>query len=163
MARSVSLFENISDESHKSADQARVQLALQMGKVATDVVDIEYWRQGNLELNSTEAFNRRFRLRRDPLVCKSLHSIWQATLRSIQSTDSNAVTLNFSGYHTLFERIYRVLIDDYDQEDMEACIREDWDEDRKGRPELTREQLCDSLFELCDHWTPSIDNHACTR
>ena len=150
-----------------AADHARIGAAreeglhaITMGKSLINVEDgrqAAYWQQGDERLSTAEAFHARFSLRRDPLVRASLHAIWEATLRSIQSSDRSGTTLSFDGYKLLFTRVYRVVLDGDDLSDIDASIEEDWETDRKGHDSLTREQLCDSLFELCDHWTTSID------
>ena len=150
-----------------AADHARIVLAreevlhaITTGKSLINVEDgrqAAYWQQGDERLSTAEAFHARFSLRRDPLVRASLHAIWEATLRSIQSSDRSGTQLNFDGYKLLFTRVYRVVLDGDDLDDIDASIEEDWETDRKGHDSLTREQLCDSLFELCDHWTASID------
>ena len=143
------------DKSRAAAAQEQARRAIAQGKSVTNLTadgeHVDFWKQGDDELNTADAFHRRFALRKDPLVRKSLHSIWEATLRSIQSSDKSSTRLRFAGYKLLFTRVYRVLIDDYDPADAEECILEDWDADRKGADSLTREQLCDSLFELTDH------------
>lgn len=154
------LLDTAADHARIVAAREEVLHAITMGKSLINVEDgrqAAYWQQGDERLSTAEAFHARFSLRRDPLVRASLHAIWEATLRSIQSSDRSGTTLNFDGYKLLFTRVYRVVLDGDDLSDIDASIEEDWETDRKGHDSLTREQLCDSLFELCDHWTTSID------
>jgi hypothetical protein len=154
------LLDTAADHARIVAAREEVLHAITMGKSLINVEDgrqAAYWQQGDERLSTAEAFHARFSLRRDPLVRASLHAIWEATLRSIQSSDRSGTTLNFDGYKLLFTRVYRVVLDGDDLSDIDASIDEDWETDRKGHNSLTREQLCDSLFELCDHWTTSID------
>lgn len=47
----------------------------------------------------------------------------------------------------LFSRLYRVVLEDYDEEDANRSIKEDWGNDSKGEDTLDRAKLSDSLFE----------------
>ena len=48
----------------------------------------------------------------------------------------------------LMRRVYRVLLDEWDPDDAEKCVREDWQNDARGEAELGREGFMDALFEL---------------
>ena len=122
------------DKSRIETAHLHLQQAIDAGKVVPGIGAADgchegpaFWAQGDASLNTADAFQRRFALRRDPIVRKSLHNLWEATLRSIQSSKKESTRLGYEGYRTLFTRVYRVLIDEYDPNDADECIREDWD------------------------------------
>ena len=67
--------------------------------------------------------------------------------------------VSFSQYSELMKRIYKVLIDPYDESDALMCTEEDWVRDKQGEEgggadrsaRLGRGAYMDSLFELADH------------
>ena len=137
--------------------------------------DVPVWQQGDLAVNTAEAFAERQKLRTAPLVVRCQKLFWEVTLRSVQGPrteqttwtaqgatrqtidpDTSKQTLDFKGYRRLMLRIYKCLMDDYDPEDAEETIKEDWEDDSKGANEMTEAHLFDALFELTDLWVPTI-------
>lgn len=57
-----------------------------------------------------------------------------------------------TGYVLLFRRVYRLLIEHWDEHDATATVEEDWANDTSGSAAatLTREKFFDALFELAD-------------
>ena len=53
--------------------------------------------------------------------------------------------------------------DDFSEEEALQSAKEDWDDDSKGAEAMTRSDFLDSLFELADMWTESIDAAECAR
>ena len=47
--------------------------------------------------------------------------------------------------------------DDFSEEEALQSAKEDWEDDSKGSDEMLRSDFLDSLFELADMWTDSID------
>ena len=134
-------------EAEKLGNSGRVILTVDEGQ------EVDFRLQGNAELNTADAFARRKQLRRDKHVFEALHEFWTAVLRSVRTSDYERNTVNFEEYSELHKRITMTLVDGPD----EAAIEEDWHNDLKGNSEMTRELLCDAMFELADTWTSSID------
>ena len=57
----------------------------------------------------------------------------------------------------MMKKLYRILIEEYDEDDATVCADEDWERDTRGEGELRREPFCDALFELADTWTRSCE------
>ena len=145
--------------------------ALASGAIITEVDDesalTPLWRQGSVEMSTAAAIQRRFALRQHPVVLEALQTFWMAVLRSLQLGHDDdldderlaATTLHYEGYRLLFSRVYRVLIESWDGDDMNHCISEDWDHDRQGQESLTREQCTSSLFELADTCARARPHH----
>ena len=41
--------------------------------------------------------------------------------------------------------------------ELKKVLDTDWKKDSKGKEKMSRDDLYESLFELCDVWTPSTD------
>lgn len=136
-------------------DQVRARQAHEEAKVAHEAgVD------GFEEVESLESISTRFKLRRSPHVREALQEFWQAALRSMQSGGedrADATHVDQTGYALLFERIYRTLLEEYDEDEMHSTIEDDWENDSGGEAMLSREAFCDAIFELCDCWAPEHD------
>lgn len=143
---------------------------------ARDLQNVERWRQGEAELATHDALRRRFRLREASTVVDKLDALYRAAIRLgaggrliINQTGCyGADNVNFAAYSALYQQVHQLLIEDYDAEEVEETILQDWAEEmarcHPGRSDiggedigLTREAFGDSLFELCDLWCDSID------
>jgi len=133
----------------------KAEVVAAAGKIVVQGGGVALWQQGDLALNTAEAFAARHTLRDAPLVRRCLAMFWEVTLRSVQTQkaiDGGGSALRFKGYRRLFLRIYKVLIEDFDREDAEQVVKEDWEADSKGGKALSEADLSDSLWELTDLW-----------
>lgn len=142
------------------------------GKVITTVEDeavlseLELWQQGDVSLYEDEKLKQRARLRNSTLVREELQQFWLAAQLSIGVGEDRS-TLTRDGYMQMFDRIYRVVLREYDAADAAVQIAADWANDAKGQPAMSRKMFCDALFELADgkgsrsnHWPQSNPLHA---
>ena len=148
----------VQKEAIKHADS----LAAAVAKSGAVVLEVEapaatatpFWQQGSLEMHTSAAIEKRLALRSHPAVREALHALWLAVLRSLQRGRDNAPddahddanwlnssTLHFEGYSQLFTRVYRLLIETWDAEDVLRSIREDFEHDCKGQVYM-RDVLC---------------------
>ena len=94
---------------------------------------VAFWKQGDAALHTEGALQARFALRRERSVVAELQFFWEACCRSIQSGgDTSACILQYEGYATLLRRVYIVLLEEWDAEDCEEAIKEDWKNDTRG-------------------------------
>ena len=156
---------------NRAADEAAVLVS--QGAVVTSVASEaevdgnEKWRQGDATLATRTKFEQRFRLRHAPVVNNVLHVFWTSAVRSSGGADTRSmhsgspglldVNLRFEHYFELFSRVFRILIDDYDEDDARSTIEDDFRNDSKGDDVLTNSEFCDALFELADMWVEGID------
>jgi hypothetical protein len=64
------------------------------------------WQQGNMELNTAEAFKSRFKLRHDPRVLDALQFFWETAIRSVRSGGNEERTvLDLEGYSKMMRRV----------------------------------------------------------
>ena len=94
---------------------------------------VAFWKQGDAALHTEGALQARFALRTERKVVAELQFFWEACCRSIQSGgDTSACILQYEGYATLLRRVYIVLLEEWDAEDCEEAIKEDWKNDTRG-------------------------------
>lgn len=119
---------------------------------------IQMWRQGDADLATADNVRKRFMLRHTPEIHKVHAAFWDVMMRSNgRRRDDFGAKLNRDDYFALFERVYVVLLDNFDKHDAEKTISEDWENDCKGQDGLSYEAFGDCLFELADTWVSSID------
>ena len=125
-----------------------------------DLEKLEMWQQGDASLATEEKMRERQKLRHDRRVLEALQAFWEAAQRSLHSGgDPNANELHQEGHAIMLRRIYRVMIKNFDPVDAEKTIAEDWKNDSKGAPTLSRKRFMDAFFELADTWTAGISGH----
>lgn len=122
-----------------------------------------YWQQGDASLYSVEQLEARFALRTSTPVQDALHLWWEAALWSMQSGgERDACSVCHDRYVSLFMSIYRQLVPGrvtsctY-QADARCSAEADWAHDTKGQACLERADFLDAIFELADHYVPTVD------
>ena len=143
--------------------------ATRMKRVDTSKVTFEdgvaIWQQGDMSLYTDAAVQKRAAVRHDAGVLKYLHVWWETALRSmrrsLQSGRSHTHSehgLSKEEYISMMKKIYKVMIDEYDEDDALECAEEDWEKDAQGSTALSRELFCDAIFELADVWTRTCES-----
>ena len=160
-AMAVARVFEVSHNVHEGTVEA--EQAIQTGKAVIEVEDpanleeVAYWQQGDASLATKEKMAERQALRYHPRVLEALQLFWEAAQRSMQSGgDSSASELSQEGHALMLRRIYKVMIREFDSDDCDKCIAEDWERDAKGKDKLSRKLFCDAFFELADNWTQGI-------
>lgn len=121
------------------------------------------WQQGDTALYAPEQLDARFGLRTSTDVQDALHLWWAAALRSLQSGgDMAACTVGHDRYVALCMSIYRRLVPGrvtscVYQSAARGSAEKDWARDSKGLNALERADFLDGLFELADHYVPTVD------
>lgn len=141
------------------------------GEVASRADGKAWASQGDEALSTRTKFEERFKLRHASKVNEVLHAFWVACVRSSGRTLAEQrqrkamasetpglldVQIGFNEYHALYSRVFKTLLDDYDEETARAVIQADFDRDAKGDEVITNGEYGDSLFELADHWVSSV-------
>lgn len=119
---------------------------------ANELASTPMWLQGDVSWSSEENTRKRQQLRQDGPVRELLQKFWEAAQRSLQQASGcdHSDSLHYEGYAQLFRRVYRLVIEEYDDEDVEASISEDWLNDTRGLSSLHRESFCDAVFQVAD-------------
>lgn len=134
-------------------------LAISQGQVimeATTAAELEaipMYMQGDANLATTEKMEQRQKLRFDRRVGEVLHEWWEAALGSVEPIENgrgeaDTPSLSREGHAMMLQRVYRVMLKDFDAEDCSRSIAEDWAHDSKGMGELQRRAFGDAFFEL---------------
>jgi len=116
-----------------------------------------FWQQADAHLNTDDAKLERNALRDHPAVKMALVPWWNTSKRCGDIPLTHADRLARSDYKGLCIRMYRALIDVWDDEEAFTTAEEDCEEDCRGLSFITREQFVGSLFELADMWSHDID------
>ena len=85
-------------------------------------------------------------------------------LRSVQSAgDVTRCTLDYDTYFRVSRLLHKAMIEEWDEEDANACAAEDWVTDSAGKAFICEERFKDCMFELADiceqHATPICEPH----
>ena len=149
----------------KSAEEKKKAVGeiLRQGTVVTtaerDAAAVEFWKQGDLALNTEDAIMLRMKLRHHPKIISALLVWWETALRSAGSHDPEGRgELTRPEHEMLMIRLHRSMIPGWDRNSVESRIEiaEEWISDSKGRETLCRDDYFDALFELADMWTSLI-------
>ena len=124
-------------------------------------VDAAYWRQGNEELHTKNVWMARMALRRDSRVVEELQRWWDVALTTIRGEPGSewACAPEKAPYLRLQKKLYWQLVGaaDGSEKDAASCAADDWESDRRGHESVGRELFMDSLFEMADLWTETVD------
>ena len=131
------------------------------------LLHVPYWARGNDDMFTREVLQARVRIRIHPAVEGELQRWWEM-VQSGQSGqarggnargvgDTRGLLMQRGEYLQLSLRIYRALIPAFDEAEAIRSAGEDWLADACGRPALTREEFLNSLFELADLWTATVE------
>ena len=116
---------------------------------------IPLWQQGDMSLYTQAKIEARYNLRHHRLVLAELQRWWLTILRS--RPDRSVDGIEHDEYIELSNLIFKALVPVYDPTDASTSAEEDWISDCKGAPFLSRGLFQDSLFELCDVRTYSLN------
>ena len=121
------------------------------------------WQQGDDALYTDDAMRQRAAVRHNPEVLEYLHLWWTTALNSMKRSKAKAVgavgepRLSKQYYVVMMKKMYKAMIEEYDEEDAGECAEEDWEHDAGGADTLSREGFCDAIFETADTWTKTCE------
>ena len=146
---------------------------------AAEIAKLRWHEQGDDEMQTEQMLSVRASLRRDKLVLAELNVWWEAALTgSFAAAKRAALDCSYEDqldergstpttaiskrrYVAIMTKISLALLEDDEPRDLEdarqqAC--EAWDEDSRGHHTLSRMRWLDSIFELADTWTKTVEN-----
>ena len=118
---------------------------------------VPFWQQGDLDMYTEANLAKRYKLRHSPEVLEVLQLWWACAQRSMQSEKLQVTALARDDYVRLCTKIYKAMIESFDEAEAAECSEEDWLQDSQGEAELSRERFLDAMFELADVWTRTIE------
>ena len=149
---------------------------------AEEVANLRWYEQGDMQLQTPEMLEKRAALRQDKVVLRELNVWWDAALKGsfaaaaagrrqmsreldfdLEEVDGGeqSPAINKSRYVAIMTKMALALLEDDEPKDIQEArkqARESWSEDAGERATLSRKRWLDSIFELADTWTESVDN-----
>ena len=113
------------------------------------------------------ALRARAALRHDRRVLEALDLWWTTAANSMRlagrtGDGEDAFAVCEEEYVQVSMKIYKAMIQPYDEVEAEANARKEWNDDTRGRgltsERLPNESFKDAIFELADLWTAGIDS-----
>lgn len=110
-----------------------------------------FWQQGDSAMYTPEVLVKRSELFDDPAVREVLHVWWETALRSLHSSgeaEADTTAIPQAQYILMQRKIYKAMMEEFDEADASRCALEDWERDARGESTLSRKLFCDGLFEV---------------
>ena len=111
------------------------------------------WQQGDEGLSTDANYKKRLRLKNALVIRDVLHAWWQIVhkmpgwVTRIRTAEGFEEALTREGYVEIFLRVFKALIEEWDEGEAMRTIAEDWEGDVRDANGLVQEQFFDSLFE----------------
>ena len=123
---------------------------------------VPFSQQADIAFHNAEAYEHRARLRRAPLVREALHQWWWTVPHKLIPRPNDGIEVEVierDVYCAVLRAVYGALAhdDEWDDEELDSQIEEDWATDARGENSMSRELFLDSMFELADIWSTSMD------
>ena len=115
-----------------------------------------YWLQCDAAMDEAENAAKRHALRDHPLVLDALGLWWETMARHL-GAHPDECEVPEREYVRFSLRLYKAMINDWDEAEAAASARDDWEHDAQGRAAMGRTTFEGGLFELADVWAHDID------
>lgn len=120
--------------------------------------EVEYIKQGNIELYTEENLVRRRNLRKHKRIDWMIVKFWLLLIGD-QSANMFRARIRAKQYTNLLVRFHKALMPNFQLDDAMAEARQEWYHDSGGEETMTYEQFFDGLFALADIWVNEIDGN----
>ncbi|KAK7254583.1 cytochrome P450 [Aureococcus anophagefferens] len=136
---------------------AKAEAAMARFASLSDAEKSEPQNQGDLELYSDENMALREALRDDAGVCRALDRWWRGAVAQ-DDRDKNA-SLDRREYGAFYARLLKLADpgDELEAGEIAAALEADFKADAGDDGKVTRDEFCNSVFELADQWTSTTD------
>ena len=152
-ARMFQLSSNLLNTLVCMQDEGEVKLVVDGDEAQT----LDITKQGNADHYTSNAVRNRKRLSYDARIRAITHMFWLIAVQDKR----DATSIDYDAYSTVFARITKALVPDFDRSQAENMLASDWEADNGGFPapagSMTKEQLHVALFELVDTWVDVVD------
>ena len=110
------------------------------------------------EQYSPESLQRRYQIRRHPDVVRALQDWWSAAQSSVQGggDGSRVEHLSRDDYCAMCIRIYRAMLENYDEDEARESAEADWEHDTRGAAGLGCDPFMDALAHFCSYSQHSV-------
>ena len=143
----------------KATRAARADIGEDLVTEVSDVNELKKCsknQQADLSLNTLDAWEVRYSLRRTREVREALHLWWMAIARTLKPglSDGEIPVVEKPTYVRLYDIIFRQLAkqqgERHDAEECKECAEEDWAAESKDGVTMGREAVLSCLFEIAD-------------
>jgi len=142
---------------------ARDSLEAQLKAAAKDVVteleaeearaDVPYWKQGNIDMYSTENISKRIALKSHPGIVEAVEKWWSVVGEGDGAGESKR-EVSRRAYMRMSGAIFVALLGS----DVDGpTLVENWDADRAGSASLDEKRFFEAIFELADVWCEGVE------
>ena len=117
----------------------------------------QYLQEGDARLYTSAALKKRRGLRAREDIGLYIRKMWRAV--ALDASPACNGQLGQNGYFQFNVSLYKALMPDFDAEEALVAAKEDWMNDvgDDGKEMLTFGHFFDSIFELVDVWSPSLE------
>jgi hypothetical protein len=137
----------------KLMDFRRSQVVLEV--TSSQSTTVPFHKQGRLSLHTSSIIDKRMALRRHPDIVRVL-TCWWNTARNVETTPSVA-HLQKEQYVQLSCKLYRAMVETWDEADAQAVAEAEWARDVVGTDRLMDKELFfDSIWEFADVYTLGV-------
>ena len=132
----------------------------------SQLASVAYHDQGDVTLNTLQAWEQRLALRRARRVREALHAWWTTALQTLWHegycpADGEAAMLDEMAYKKIYMRVCHAMAlssgEEFNRTEAVACADEDWKADSHGGVGMPRELFMDAIFQMADIYTDEID------
>ena len=121
------------------------------------------WEQGDKAMYSSASIEARYKNRTNKEVYHWLDVWWDSAFEhsGSHSDSERPMAMSKQVYVKLFVRVSQAIFEfeseEWDEAELMRLVEEAWDEESGGQDQLTRSRFNDSLFELVDMWTDTVE------
>ena len=128
---------------------------------------LENWQLGDPQFDTEANVSKRMELRHHPIVVAALRCWWSTAQFSVELearltsgtpllAEDQRDKMSREQYMKMSRKIYKAMIERWDENDAAAAALADWNNDRHGGEMIDSVLFMDGIFELADLWTPEI-------
>lgn len=128
--------------------------------------DLKKLLKGASAFNAVAAFTaagKAYRWRKHMAVTQKLDEWWQVMESFLMRSGKMEEGLNWEDYLSIFKKVYKVMVSEYDEREAIDAVRADWEHDAKGAETIGAERVRDAVFELADVWTTGATPDECAK
>ena len=131
-----------------------------------EVAELHLWQQGDEQMYTLENVEKRYENRFNVDLLQLVNTTWWPTALRGAPIDgwegdvARTWTLPQPNHELMVINLVKALMDPdetWSWDEANQLAREAWESDSKGKGTLTRTLFCDSLFELADVWTTTVE------
>ena len=107
------------------------------------------------EIDVASAFSaagKAYKWRKHQMVTKKLDEWWVVMEAYLVKTGNMENGLDWPAYLSIFKKVYRAMVSEYDEEEAIEAVKADWETDARGANRLPAAKVRDAVFELADAW-----------